>query len=40
LGHDELEAILHGDHEVALDAIIMLARALEVEPGDLIDGTV
>jgi transcriptional regulator with XRE-family HTH domain len=40
LGLGELEAILRGDDEVPLDAIVLLARALDVAPGDLVDGTV
>ena len=35
----ELEGILRGEDEVPLDAIVLLARALEVAPGDLVDGT-
>lgn len=35
----ELEGILSGEDEVPLDAIVMVARALEVAPGDLVDGT-
>jgi transcriptional regulator with XRE-family HTH domain len=37
---DELRAILRGEDEVPLDAIVILARTLDVPPGDLIDGTV
>jgi len=35
----ELEGILRGEDEVPLDAIVLLARALEVAPGGLVDGT-
>lgn len=35
----EVERILEGEDEVSLDAIVLLARVLEVAPGDLVDGT-
>lgn len=34
----ELEKILAGEGRVALDVIFLLAGALEVEPGELLDG--
>jgi transcriptional regulator with XRE-family HTH domain len=36
----EVEAILDGEGEVPLDALMLLARGLGVPPGQLIDGTV
>jgi transcriptional regulator with XRE-family HTH domain len=39
LGSAELESILRADDEVQLDAIILLARAFGVSPGELVDGT-
>jgi transcriptional regulator with XRE-family HTH domain len=39
LGSAELESILRADDEVQLDAIILLARAFNVSPGELVDGT-
>jgi DNA-binding Xre family transcriptional regulator len=35
----EVESILRGKDEVQLDAIILLARAFDVSPGELVDGT-
>lgn len=35
---DELEAILRGETRIALDAVLLLAGALEVEPGELLKG--
>jgi transcriptional regulator with XRE-family HTH domain len=35
----EVEAILGGEGEVPLDAIMLLSRGLGVPPGQLIDGT-
>jgi transcriptional regulator with XRE-family HTH domain len=35
----EIESILRGKDEVQLDAIILLARAFGVSPGELVDGT-
>jgi transcriptional regulator with XRE-family HTH domain len=39
IGSAELESILRADNEVQLDAIILLARAFGVSPGELVDGT-
>jgi transcriptional regulator with XRE-family HTH domain len=36
----ELEAILGGEGKLPLDVVMLLARGLEVPPGQLIDGTV
>jgi transcriptional regulator with XRE-family HTH domain len=35
----EIESILGGEDEVPLDAIILLARAFGVSPGELVEGT-
>ncbi|HEX4305568.1 MAG TPA: helix-turn-helix transcriptional regulator [Solirubrobacterales bacterium] len=34
----DLESILSGEGEVAADTILLLSTALEVEPGELLDG--
>jgi transcriptional regulator with XRE-family HTH domain len=36
----EIDAILRAEAKLPLDVIVLLAGALEVPPGDLIDGTV
>jgi transcriptional regulator with XRE-family HTH domain len=38
IDRDELGAILDGKGEVAADTILLLSAALEVEPGELLDG--
>jgi transcriptional regulator with XRE-family HTH domain len=37
LGPDELDAVLTGKSRVSLDVIFLLAGALGVEPGELLD---
>jgi transcriptional regulator with XRE-family HTH domain len=39
LGLEELQAILRGERHLSLDVIVLLARGLDVPPGELIDGT-
>jgi transcriptional regulator with XRE-family HTH domain len=38
LGLAELQAILRGEGKLTLDVVVLLARGLDVPPGELIDG--
>jgi transcriptional regulator with XRE-family HTH domain len=40
LDRSEVESILRGEHEVQLDAVLLLARAFGISPGALVDGNV